>query len=110
MRNVEAIVFVMSNHLITDADRCIKYCLARGYHMVGVIKDDWMAAMDMLHDGRAEVLVIADPQHLPADRAPRVEYVAFEDPHATDHAPGAPRSARNQRTERTRVVRRNAAR
>jgi hypothetical protein len=106
--NVAAIIFVTAGHLLIDAERCIRYCAARGYKMVGVIRDDWPAAMDMLHDGRAEVLVIADPEHLDPERAPRVEYVAYNEPPAAA-AGGRTQPARNARTERTHVVRRNAA-
>lgn len=110
MRNVDAIVFVMSSHLLPDADRCIRYCLARGYRMIGVVRDDWAAATRMLLDGRAQVLVVADPQHLDPDRLPRVEYVCHEEPAASNHVAGAVRPKPGSRTERTRVISRTAAR
>jgi hypothetical protein len=98
MHTTDAVVFVLTRFLLPDADRCIQYCITSGYHMVGLVRDDWGAAMEMLHDGRAEVLVVADPQHLDPHRSPRIEMVS--------HPPqgGAVRS------ERSRMVKRTAAR
>ncbi|SNY29178.1 hypothetical protein [Paractinoplanes atraurantiacus] len=116
MKPVEAIVFVLSGHLLPDADRCIRYCLSRGYNMIGVVRDDWRAAMEMLADGRAEVLVVADPQHLDPNRTPRVEYVSHAEPAVAaavpepDRPAGATARQPKSRTERTRVIRRTAAR
>ncbi len=88
-----AVVFVLSRYLLPDADRCIDYCRAQGYAMVGVITDDWHEAMHMLHEGKAVVLVVADRQHLDPERAPRVEAVADRGP------TGRPK---------TQIIRRNA--
>lgn len=94
----EAVVFVLTAHLLPDADRCIRHCLSRGYHVVGIVKDNWAEAMRMLHDGRAEVLVVADEQHLDPERAPRIEVVG--------RRPGA---KPGPRSERSQMVKRNAA-
>lgn len=72
----EAVVFVLSSHLLPDAGRCIDYCRVRGYRMIGVIKDDWRAAIEYIYDGRASVLVVADVDHLDPNRMPRIEVVA----------------------------------
>jgi hypothetical protein len=75
-----AVVFVLSQYLMPDAERCITYCLARGYDMIGVIKDDWDAAFGMLVAGTVTVVVAADPHHVDPGRTPRVEYVAHVGP------------------------------
>jgi hypothetical protein len=69
-------VFVLSNRLMPDAGICIEYCRVLGYHMCGIVKDDWTIAMDYLHAGQADVVVVADDRSLDPDRAPRVEVVA----------------------------------
>lgn len=89
-----ALVFVLSRHLLNDAARCIEYCRCQGYSMIGVVKDDWAEAMRMLHQERvADVVVVADRQHLDPRRAPRVEVVA-------DHGTGG--------RPKTQIIRRNA--
>lgn len=75
-RPIEAIVFCLSARLFPDAGRCIDYCIAMGYHMGGVIRDDWHAAIEHIYTGKAQVLVVADVDHLDPDRAPRIEVVA----------------------------------
>lgn len=70
-----AIVFVPTSHLLPDAEKGINHCLAHGYEMIGVVKDDWGKAMEYLHDGTADVLVVADDEHLDPDREPRIEVV-----------------------------------
>jgi len=95
-----AIVFVATQYLLTDAHRCINHCIAHGYHMVGLVKDDWGKAMEYLHEGKASVLVIADPEHLDPDREPRIEIVADEE------KPPADPTGRQIRTSR--ITRPNA--
>lgn len=100
-----AIVFVLSGRLLPDADRCIQYCIARGYEMSGVIRDNWEIAMQYLADGRAEVLVVADERSF-VDRTPRVE-VAAHAPAISADPNGNPKAA-GRRNERTHLVRRTA--
>lgn len=100
---INAVVFVVTKHLLPDTERCISYCLARGYHMIGVVKDDWAAAIAMLVDGRASVVVADSPDHIPADREPRVEYVCHAGRTRPNAGPGI-----SPRETRTRVIRRNA--
>lgn len=101
---INAVVFVLTQHLLPDSDRCISYCLARGYRMVGLVKDDWEAAIAMLITGKASVIVAESPDHVPADRQPRVEYVSHAGPARPENAgPGI-----GQRETRTRLIRRNA--
>jgi hypothetical protein len=89
---VNAVVFVLTRHLLPDAELCISYCIAHGYNMIGVVKDDWTAATQYLYSGKAHVLVAADARHVDPDRQPRVEFVA-------DHGPsGRPRTRIIQRS------------
>ena len=80
----EVVVFVVTKHLLPDAARCIGYCVARGYHVIGIIKDDWSAAINMLIDKQAAAIVAADPSHLDPNRVPRVEYVIHHGPGGQD--------------------------
>jgi hypothetical protein len=72
----EAVVFVLTAYRYPDAGRCIQYCRAMGYKMGGLIQDDWGAAIEHITQGKAEVLVVADFEHLDPDRTPRIEVVA----------------------------------
>lgn len=84
-----AIVIVSSDHLLPDVGRGINYGLSRGYHVVSVVKDNWKQAVQMLNDGAANVLIIADPHHLGVDQDVRVE-VATNPPNDPDE-PRRPR-------------------
>jgi len=84
MGPTHAIVFVIGRHIWPDAARCIGYAIARGYHVIGIVKDDWSAAINMLIDKQASVIVAADPSHLDPDRVPRVEYVIHHGPEGQD--------------------------
>jgi len=99
-----AIVFVPSDRLLPDAHRCITHCLAQGYHMIGVVRDDWGEAMRLLQTGTADVIVVADEEHLDPNRTPRIEVVAH---YQTSHRHGRPISGRRTRT---RTLKRTAAR
>lgn len=101
---INAVVFVVAQHLLPDTDRCIRYCLERGYHMIGVVKDDWPSAIAMLIAGKASVIVADSPDHVPPDREPRVEYVC----HAGRTRPSNAGPGISPRETRTRVIRRNA--
>jgi hypothetical protein len=90
-----AMVFVLSDRLLPDAQICIDYCLAQGYVMGGVIRDDWQKAVDYLYTGEAGVIIAASDETLDPDRTPRVEVVA--------HMPVRGRTC----VPRTRVIRRD---
>lgn len=99
----EAVVFVLTQHLTPDAPRCIDYCLARGYHMKALIKDDWSKAISYITSGLATVLVVADVDHLDPGRTPRIEVVA-------DRLRNDPPAGGGERRHRTsRLNRRDAA-
>jgi hypothetical protein len=86
-----AVVFVLTQYLARDADRCIQHCIAQGYEMIGVVKDDWEAAIALTKKGDASIIVAASPDHVPPDREPRVEYVAYDPPRSTNAGPGISR-------------------
>jgi len=94
-----AVVFVLTRHLLPDAQQCISYCMLHGYHVIGVIKDDWKAAMALAVEGKAPVIVAACPEHVDPGREPRVEYVSHD----------RPRAAGGPREERTHIIRRTEA-
>lgn len=81
-----AVVFVLSQYLMADADRCIRHCLMQGYNMIGVVHDDWSAAIAMLRQGKASVVVVAAPDRIDPDREPRIEYVTHRGPNG-QHRP-----------------------
>lgn len=76
----QALVFVLGRYLRPDAEACVHYCLARGYHVVGIVKDDWAAAVNLVRQGKATVIVAADPHHLDPQRTPRVEFASENGP------------------------------
>lgn len=110
-----ALVFVLSCRLFPDAQACIEFCLAHGYRMVGVIRDDWLKACEYLYEGKADVLVVADERSLDPNRSPRVEVVAHEmsEPTRADvpagHRGSSGRPDRSaQRVRTSRIIRRGA--
>ncbi len=95
-------VFVLSSRLLPDAGICIQYCIDHGYHMDGIIKDDWRKADGYLHAGKCDVLVVADDRSLDPDRTPRVEVVAHQ--HTQPGRPDVP-TGRRARGEEVRGIR-----
>lgn len=76
-----ALIYVTAANLNRYTDRCADYCNRLGLHLAAVVVDDqdggrWPEAAQMLIDGRAQVLVVADRDELPPDRTPRVDVVA----------------------------------
>lgn len=93
-----AVIFV-PDHLVEQfAPQCLAYCTARGYTIAGVIQGDWQAALAMLADELATVIVVARRDHLPADGGPRIE-VASETT-ATREPNQRPDSPRRRRPRR----------
>lgn len=76
-----ALIYVTAANLDRYTDRCAEYCNRLGLILTAVVVDDlnggrWAEAAQMLIDGRAQVLVVADRDELPPDRTPRVDVVA----------------------------------
>lgn len=76
----QAVVFVLSQYLIDDVDRCLRYCTINRYRVVAVVTDNLRQALDFL-DTTQSVLVVADARHID----PRLEVAA--DPPSPDGRP-----------------------
>ncbi|WP_433383021.1 hypothetical protein ACQPZX_20220 [Actinoplanes sp. CA-142083] len=70
-----AVVFVQPDRFEVNAARCLDYCAVRRYAVAGLICGDWAAALQMLKDGLASVIVVSSPAQLDPDREPRIEVV-----------------------------------
>lgn len=85
---------------VEDQDRwepaCAAYCERRGYEVVWLVvggPEKWPAVRAALMAGVADVAVVPDMTHLPADRTPRVESIQDELP----QTPARRRTGRVQR-------------
>lgn len=90
-----AVIFVPATHFELYASQCLTYCAARGYEVAGIVTGTWSSAISVLASRTATVLVVARAEHLDPDREPRLEIVAQADAGPVH--------------QRTRMVRRNAA-
>lgn len=90
----QAIVFVLTEHLMPNAHICYQYCLTAGYHAVGIVKDDFGQAQRYVLEGKASVIVVATDADLAPSRATRVEVVAQH------RKPGNERQVRTERLNR----------
>lgn len=97
----EAVVFVLSKHLLPHAHICYQYCLTLGYQAIGIVRDDWGEAWDYITKGEADVVVVADETDMEPTRLPRVEIVS----HASPMGAG-PAGTRPGIDERTHLIRR----
>ena len=73
-----AVIFVPADadHIELYISQCIAHCITVGYdHDAGVV-GDWHAALAMVADGQAVVIVVARHDHLPPDGVPRIEVAA----------------------------------
>jgi hypothetical protein len=94
----KAVVYVQADKFHANAARCLDHCTTMRYEVAGLICGDWPAALRMLKQNLAEVIVVAtltqpDPTH-----EPRIEVV----PKRTN--------ARRRTTTRPRLVGRIATR
>jgi hypothetical protein len=89
-----AVIFVQPDKFEASAARCLDYCAARRYDVAGLVCGDWAAALQMLKDGLAGVIVVASTAQLDPEREPRIEVV--------------PKRLNNRRNSRTRMVARMA--
>jgi hypothetical protein len=81
------------------AVRCLDHCRESGYHLIGVVVADFSAALRMLGDAKAVILVVAERSDLPPGRTPRIEVASS----------AAPSWRRASRMRTTRLNRRDAA-
>lgn len=90
-----AIIFTPRTDYVESAARCLEYVERQGYEYKGLVQD-WAVVHQMFERGETSVAIVADPRDLDPHRKPRVEFVS--------HSRG------RQWEERTRIIRRNAAR
>ena len=70
-----AVIFVQPEKFDVNAARCLEYCAVMRYDVAGLICGDWQAALQMLKDGLAGVIVVSTMAQLDPEREPRVEVV-----------------------------------
>ena len=70
---VNAVIYVRPENYSASAARCLDYCAARRYNVVGLIPGDWDAAMRMLHEGVASVVVVSSSEQVELQGEPGVE-------------------------------------
>lgn len=97
----QAVVFVLSRHLMPNASICYQYCLTLGYTAIGLVRDDWAEAWAYVTRGEADLIVVANPQDMEPGRTPRVEIVS----HSTQQGAG-PAGTRPGTAQRTRLIQR----
>jgi hypothetical protein len=71
----KAVIFVQQDKLDVNAGRCLDYCAAMHYEVAGLICGDWPAAVHMVRDGLAAVIVVSSLAQLDPEREPRIEVV-----------------------------------
>ncbi|MGC5310475.1 hypothetical protein [Micromonospora zamorensis] len=90
-----AVVWIPAD--IEPSEPAVAMCLAHlrqhGYRLKGIVRAPWETVEQKMIDGEVDVVVIADPAHLPPDRSPRIEVAtsastAHEDRSAFDPQPG----------------------
>jgi hypothetical protein len=94
----KAVVYVQADKFHASAARCLDHCNTMRYELAGLICGDWPAAVKMLNQNLAEVIVVASPTQLDAAQEPRVEVVPKRTP------------SRRRSSTRPRLVGRIAAR
>ncbi|MGC4879056.1 hypothetical protein ACLQ26_22695 [Micromonospora sp. DT43] len=57
---------------------CLHHLRRHDYRLNGIMRASWERVEQKMVDGEVDVVVIADPAHLPPDRSPRIEVAAPE--------------------------------
>ena len=70
-----AVIFVQPDKLHANAARCLDYCATMRYEVVGLVHGDWDAALRMVQEGLAAVIVVAAMSDLDPARQLRIEVV-----------------------------------
>ncbi|MFG1893245.1 hypothetical protein ACGFIP_04490 [Micromonospora zamorensis] len=52
---------------------CLAHLRQHDYRLKGIVRAPWETVEQQMIDGEVDVVVIADPAHLPPDRSPRIE-------------------------------------
>lgn len=71
----DAVIFVPPGAVDAGTARCLDYCAAKRYHVVGLVPGDWAAATGMVRDGKAAVIVVSSADQLGPTREQRIEIV-----------------------------------
>ena len=71
----DAVIFVQPDKFHANAARCLDYCATMRYEVVGLVHGDWDAALRMVQEGLAAVIVVASMADLDPARQPRIEVV-----------------------------------
>ncbi|MFI6234901.1 hypothetical protein ACIBD9_15180 [Micromonospora sp. NPDC050784] len=53
--------------------RCLSHLRRHSYRFAGIMRASWETVEQMMIDGEVDVVVIANFDHLPPDRSPRIE-------------------------------------
>lgn len=76
-QHLKAIIFVPDDgERATWEKMCLDHCDRHGHRVVSLIVggvERWPDVLDMIRAQEADVIVVARPEHLPADRVPRTE-------------------------------------
>lgn len=75
-----AVLWLPADRQESATQACLDWCAHRGYEVIGCVVDDgqparWHDVVAMLVSGEAQIVLAADPSHLPAGRTPRSEVV-----------------------------------
>ncbi len=96
-----AVIFVPAGaDAATFTATCLDYCRARGYQVLGVVTGDGQNAFDLLREGKANVIVMARPEHRDPTWEPRVEFVTDAAPALQKHDNSRSASLRQRRPRR----------
>ena len=68
-----AVIFVQAEKFHANAARCLDYCAAMRYEVAGLICGDWEAALRMVREGLAGVIVVGSMAQLDPERETRIE-------------------------------------
>ena len=72
---INAVILLRAENYGAGASRCLDYCAARRYNVVVLIPGDQKAAVRMLDEGTATVIVVSSTDQLDPENDPRVEVV-----------------------------------
>jgi hypothetical protein len=72
---INAVIYVPPENYGASAARCLDYCAVKRYNVVGLVPGDRRAALRMLSEGLAAVIVVASAEHLSPVGEPRIELV-----------------------------------
>lgn len=73
---LKAVIFVVHEELEQATITCLVWAQESSYRIEGVVVDRWHDVQAMVDDGAVDVVIVAEPWHLPPDRVPRIEIVA----------------------------------